>query len=85
MGNEEDQFVDLDSLVVDETFSSDNSLDLNKSKSTVNKIANVMILIFSEINSIMGVDKKIYGPFKPQDIVIMPDINAKILIKNKKR
>ncbi|WP_156314730.1 hypothetical protein [Methanobrevibacter arboriphilus] len=43
-----------------------------------------MILIFSEINSIMGVDKKIYGPFKPQDIVIMPDINAKILIKNKK-
>lgn len=84
IGNEEDQFVDLDSLVVDETFSSDNSLDLNKSKSTVNKIANVMILIFSEINSIIGVDKKIYGPFKPQDIVIMPDINAKILIKNKK-
>ncbi|WP_042702884.1 hypothetical protein [Methanobrevibacter arboriphilus] len=84
IGNEDDQFVDLDSLVVDETFSSDNSLDLNKSKSTVNKIANVMILIFSEINSIMGVDKKIYGPFKPQDIVIMPDINAKILIKNKK-
>ncbi|MBF4469440.1 MAG: hypothetical protein ISP01_08570 [Methanobrevibacter arboriphilus] len=84
IGNEDDQFVDLDSLVVDETFSSDNSLDLNKSKSTVNKIANVMILIFSEINSIMGVDKKIYGPFKPQDIVVMPDINAKILIKNKK-
>lgn len=84
IGNEDDQFVDLDSLVVDETFSSVNSLDLNKSKSTVNKIANVMILIFSEINSIMGVDKKIYGPFKPQDIVIMPDINAKILIKNKK-
>jgi DNA replication factor GINS len=84
MGNEDDQFVDLDSLVVDETVSSDNSFNLNKSKSTVNKIANVMILIFSEINSIMGVDKKIYGPFKPQDIVIMPDINAKILIKNKK-
>lgn len=84
IGNEDDQFVDLDSLVVDETFSSVNSLDLNKSKSTVNKIANVMILIFSEINSIIGVDKKIYGPFKPQDIVIMPDINAKILIKNKK-
>jgi len=84
IGNEDDQFVDLDSLADDESFSSYNTLNLDKSKSTTDKIANVMILIFSEINSIIGVDKKIYGPFRPQDVVIMPDINAKILIKNKK-
>jgi len=43
-----------------------------------------MILTFSEISSIIGVDNKVYGPFQPQDIVIMPDINAEILVKNKK-
>ncbi len=83
IGNEDDQFVDLDSLNVNESNFPDNFIDSNNSKSTVDKIANVMILVFSEINSIMGVDKKIYGPFKPQDIVVLPDINAEILVKNK--
>lgn len=83
IGNEDDQFVDLDSLNVTESNFPDNFTDSNNSKSTVDKIANVMILVFSEINSIMGVDKKIYGPFKPQDIVVLPDINAEILVKNK--
>ncbi|MEA4956551.1 hypothetical protein SDC9_07686 [bioreactor metagenome] len=83
IGNEDDQFVDLDSLNVTESNFPDNFTYSNNSKSTVDKIANVMILVFSEINSIMGVDKKIYGPFKPQDIVVLPDINAEILVKNK--
>ena len=85
IANDDEQFVDLDSLNQD--IPDDlkyNSPSRATSKSTANKIANVMILIFSEINSIIGVDKKVYGPFKPQDIVIMPDVNAEILVKNKK-
>ena len=85
VGNEDEQFIDLNYLNQDVPNDLDyNSQNRNKSKSTIDKIANVMILIFSEIDSIIGVDKKIYGPFKPQDIVIMPDINAEILVKNKK-
>ena len=44
----------------------------------------VTLLVFDNINSIIGVDEKIYGPFYPQDIVIMPKINANIFVKNKK-
>lgn len=62
----------------------DNSYSRTNSKSTVDRISNVMVLIFSEINSLIGVDNKVYGPFQPQDVVIMPDINAEILVKNKK-
>ena len=37
-----------------------------------------------KINSIIGVDEKIYGPFAPEDVVILPKLNADILIdKNK--
>ena len=83
--DENEQFVDLDHLNQDIPHNPEyDSSSRANSKSTVDKIANVMILIFSEINSIIGVDKKVYGPFKPQDIVIMPDVNAEILIKNKK-
>lgn len=90
VGNEEDQFVDLNQLdsldSVEDNIIFNDGRDFNnfKSRSTVDRIANVAVLIFSEINSIIGVDKKIYGPFNPQDIVIMPDVNAEILIKNKK-
>ena len=85
IGNEDEQFVDLDYMNQDIDYNfDDNSQNRNNSKSTIDKIANVMVLIFSEINSIIGVDKKVYGPFKPQDIVIMPDVNAEILVKNKK-
>ena len=85
VGTEDEQFIDLDHLNQDIPHDLDyNSRNRTNSKSTVDKIANVMILIFSEINSIIGVDKKVYGPFKPQDIVIMPDVNAEIFVKNKK-
>lgn len=85
IGNEDEQFVDLDLLNqdIDHNFD-DNSYSRTNSKSTVDRISNVMVLIFSEINSIIGVDNKVYGPFQPQDVVIMPDINAEILVKNKK-
>lgn len=86
IGNEKEQFVDLDNIDIKttDTFDSVNFNKINNTRSRVDKIVNTMILIFSDVNSIIGVDKKIYGPFKSQDIVIMPDINANILVKNKK-
>lgn len=44
----------------------------------------VTMLVFDDIDSIVGVDEKIYGPFRPQDIVTLPLINAKIFFKNRK-
>ena len=43
-----------------------------------------VLMILEELPTIMGVDKKIYGPFSPQDIITMPQPNAQILIKNRK-
>ncbi|MDZ4171161.1 MAG: hypothetical protein U1C19_03265, partial [Methanobacteriaceae archaeon] len=42
------------------------------------------LMIFEKMPSIMGVDKKVYGPFYPQDVVKMPEINAHIFIKARK-
>ena len=44
----------------------------------------VTMLVFEEIGPIVGVDEKVYGPFRPQDLVTMPLINAKIFFKNRK-
>ena len=44
----------------------------------------VTMLVFDEVGPIVGVDEKVYGPFRPQDLVIMPNINAKIFVKNRK-
>ncbi|RBQ24021.1 hypothetical protein ALNOE001_05790 [Candidatus Methanobinarius endosymbioticus] len=84
IGNEEDQFINLDKIETMDDFGYNNVKNINNSRSTVDNIVNAMLLIFSDINSIIGVDEKIYGPFKSQDIVIMPDINADILVKSKK-
>ncbi len=43
-----------------------------------------VLLVLEELPSIMGVDKKVYGPLLPQDIVTIPEPNARILIKNQK-
>jgi DNA replication factor GINS len=42
------------------------------------------LVVLEELPSIVGVDRKIYGPLLPQDIVSMPEANAQIIIKNKK-
>lgn len=42
------------------------------------------LLILDELPSILGVDKNVYGPVIPQDIVTLPEANAKVLIKNRK-
>jgi DNA replication factor GINS len=43
------------------------------------------VLIFEEVPArIMGVDEKVYGPFRPQDIVTLPSLNANVFINAKK-
>lgn len=44
----------------------------------------VTLLVFDDIGSIMGIDEKVYGPFRPQDIVTLPRINANIFVKSRK-
>ena len=41
----------------------------------------VTMLVFDDVDSIVGVDEKVYGPFRPQDLVVLPKINAKIFVK----
>lgn len=54
------------------------SLKLAKESELVN------LLVFDEIGPIVGVDEKFYGPFYPQDVVVLPKINAMIFVKNRK-
>ena len=44
----------------------------------------VTMLVFDEVGPIVGVDEKVYGPFRPQDLVTLPLINAKVFFKNRK-
>lgn len=44
----------------------------------------VTMLVFDEIGPIVGVDEKVYGPFRPQDLVTLPLVNAKVFFKNRK-
>ena len=57
-------------------------IEVSKPSTDKNPIKTLMVL--EEIPSIMGVDREIYGPLLPQDIVTMPEANAKIIIKNNK-
>lgn len=52
---------------------------LNSKKSQIRTLE-----VLEELPSIMGVDREIYGPLIPQDIVAMPEANAQIIIKNNK-
>jgi DNA replication factor GINS len=55
-----------------------------ESKSVAKDTELVTMLVFDEIGAIVGVDEKVYGPFRPQDIVTLPLVNAKIFFKNRK-
>ncbi len=44
----------------------------------------VTMLVFDDVEPIVGVDEKVYGPFRPQDLVTLPMVNAKIFFKNRK-
>ena len=43
----------------------------------------ITMLVFKDVNAIVGVDEKVYGPFRPQDVVTLPLINAKVFFKNR--
>lgn len=63
--------------------------DLDKLSSEIpsgkkEKVEKITVKINEEISSIIGVDEKIYGPFSPEDVVILPKLNADILIDNNK-
>jgi DNA replication factor GINS len=76
--NPNNQFVDLEN---------EEEIYLNKSKRKLkinDKIINETILLFEDMPSIMGVDTKIYGPFRSQDVAVLPVLNADIIVKNKK-
>ncbi|MDI6643804.1 MAG: hypothetical protein QME14_02005 [Methanobacteriaceae archaeon] len=42
------------------------------------------VIIYDELPSIVGVDKNVYGPIYPQDVITLPEANASIIIRNKK-
>jgi len=44
----------------------------------------VTMLVFDDVGPIVGVDEKVYGPFRSQDLVTLPMVNAKIFFKNRK-
>lgn len=52
-----------------------------KNKHRVDK---TLVLVFKDFNQIIGVDEKIYGPFKSQDLVIMPKANANVIVRCRK-
>jgi len=55
-----------------------------ESKKVAKETELVTMLVFDDVGAIVGVNEKVYGPFRPQDIVTLPLINAKIFFKNRK-
>ena len=55
-----------------------------ESKKLAKDMELVTMLVFDDVESIVGVDEKVYGPFRPQDLVTLPMVNAKIFFKNRK-
>lgn len=72
------EFDDIEILDNDDQF-----IDLDIPKRT-RESEIVTILVLDDVDSIMGIDEKVYGPFRPQDIVTLPKINANIFVKNRK-
>ena len=42
------------------------------------------VIVYEEFPSIVGVDKNVYGPIYPQDVITLPEANASIIIRSKK-
>lgn len=42
------------------------------------------LVVFDEVPEIIGIDEKVYGPFYPQDVVKMPELNADLFRKRRK-
>ena len=72
----DNQFVDFN----EETQEEYNNYSKNINQNSINDT----LLIFKDVEPIIGVDEKVYGPFFSQDIVVMPRDNAKIFVKYRK-
>lgn len=48
------------------------------------EIENTTVVISEDIGEMVGIDGKVYGPFLANDVVILPNITAQILIDNNK-
>ena len=48
------------------------------------EIENATVVINENIGEMVGIDGKVYGPFLENDVVILPNITAQILISNNK-
>jgi DNA replication factor GINS len=48
---------------------------------TAQKPKRILIRFLREIPAIAGIDMKVYGPFKPEDIASIPAENAEMLVK----
>ncbi len=64
--------------------SSDNDTPLDNKGENSEKSQIKTLMILEELPSIIGVDKNVYGPVSPQDLITIPEPNAKILVKNNK-
>jgi DNA replication factor GINS len=65
--------------LIDEDVTKNNKIGKNSEKSRTKTL-----MILDELPSIIGVDKNVYGPVSPQDLITIPEPNAKILVKNNK-
>ena len=48
------------------------------------EIENATVVISENLGEMVGIDGKVYGPFLENDVVILPNITAQILIDNNK-
>ncbi|MBE6513262.1 MAG: DNA replication complex GINS family protein [Methanobrevibacter olleyae] len=48
------------------------------------EIENATVVLSEDVGELVGIDGKVYGPFLANDVVILPNITAQILIDNKK-
>ena len=77
----EEEFVDLPPEVPVKPY------EINKNPNmgfNPDKISFKTLVVFDEVPSIVGVDEKVYGPFYPQDVVKMPELNAELFRKRRK-
>ena len=67
------------------TESSDKAISIERNKEQNSEKSHIKtLMILEELPSIIGVDKNVYGPVSPQDLITIPEPNAKILVKNNK-
>ncbi len=81
---QDDENVETNNIPATTSNKSQNPIQNTENDRTSEKIPIKTLMIIDELPSIVGVDKNIYGPVVPQDLITIPEPNARILVKNKK-